>query len=280
MGTSNNPEVSKALENNEFDKAVNIYLKTKIEEGANRLKSISAAIELSKQDLSEKTQKKIIAAIIETLNLKPDSEWTKIAYNHIISSLPNLEFSNIDKGNFYKIISEYSEGLTPNSGKRGLIYAGNEYHSIKQFELAREVYNKAQDFVLSHKMFIEEIDYNFGEYNISQAIKILDDLIYWNNNTNYMEREKIFDFWYNNVNNVLETLTDTEKFLNIKKKVKKEESIIFLHKSVWEQAVAIKKGSREIWEWYFQQSLSLEMINLMDYFPPHSTMTLNILLVR
>ncbi|MHA1989389.1 MAG: hypothetical protein ACW98A_00390 [Candidatus Hodarchaeales archaeon] len=265
MSNFSNTEINKALENNEFDKAINLYLKTKNEDREERLQGISAAIELSNQNLSEKSYKKITAAIVDSLQLNPEPEWAKNAYNFINSSLSNLNFSNKDKASYYKTISNYMESLSPNSGKQGYNNAGNEYHLMKQYELAREVYNKAQNYDKSYMMFTEEVNYNFGEYNISDAVKTLEKLIDWNKDKDFITRDEIFDYWYNQSNKILETLSDTEKFLNIKKKINKEEGVSLLQKSIWEQAIAVEKTSREIWEWYFQQSLALEIITLMDY---------------
>ena len=265
MSLNDNPDINNAIENKEFDKAVNLCLKIKDEDNSSRLIAISAAINLSNNDLSEKSHKKIIAAINDALTLNPDEEWSTKAYNYMLNAVQNVNISEIDKAKNFLIISDFIEQKSTGLGKDGYIKAGNEYHKILQFELAKESYDKAKQYDRSFFMFQEDIKYNFQEYNISKAINILDKFIQWNKNIDYKNRDVIFEFWYEETNKILETLVNTELFLNLKKKIKREDSITVLHESIWEQALAVNKISLEVWDWYFQQALSMELVSLLDY---------------
>ena len=97
MSLTDNPDINNAIENKEFDKAVNLYLKIKDEDNSIRLKAISAAINLSNNDLSEKSHKKIVAAVTEALTLNPDVEWSTKAYNYFLATIKNLNLNEIDK---------------------------------------------------------------------------------------------------------------------------------------------------------------------------------------
>ena len=265
MSLTDNPDINNAIENKEFDKAVNLYLKIKDEDNSIRLKAISAAINLSNNDLSEKSHKKIVAAVTEALTLNPDVEWSTKAYNYFLATIKNLNLNEIDKAKNFTAISNFIEQRIAGSGKEGYINAGNEYHKIFQFELAKESFDKAEQFDKSFDMFQEEIKYNFREYNINKSIDILEKLIQWNEKIGYTNRGIIFDFWYEEVNSLLKTLVDTESFFNIKKKINRDESITILHRNIWEQALAVNKISIEVWVWYFQQALSIELVELLDY---------------